>query len=221
MIDAVIFDVDGTLVDSVDLHTRAWQEALAHFGYEVGFQLIRSQIGKGGDQLMPVFVPEADLKRVEEELDSFRSDLFKRKYLDQVRGFHRTRALFQHLKAEGKRVALASSAKGDELAYYKRAADIDDLVDTETSSDDAERSKPYPDIFQAALDRLGVAAERAVVIGDSPWDAVAARKAGLRTIGVLCGGFPEADLREAGCAEIRQGPEDILRHYADTLIARG
>lgn len=220
VIRGVIFDVDGTLVDSVDLHAAAWQETFAHFGHPTEFDAVRSQIGKGGDQIMPVFVPPDVLERKAEEIDAFRHDLFKRKYLRQVRGFHRVRALFQQLRADGRRIALASSAKGDELAHYKRAADIDDLVDTETSSDDAEHSKPHPDIFEAALSRIALPGEQVVVVGDSPWDARAAANAGLRCIGLLCGGFAAADLRDAGCAELYAGPEDLLRHLDRSLIGR-
>ncbi len=221
MIKAVIFDVDGTLVDTVDLHARAWQETFEHFGYPTRYEDVRSQIGKGGDQLMPVFVPEEDLECRYEEIDSFRSDLYKRKYLDKARGFHRTRALFQQLLSDGRKVALASSAKGDELAHYKRAADIDDLVDTETASEDADRSKPHPDIFEAALDKLGVAPGEAVVVGDTPWDAKAATRAGIPVIGVLSGGFSEKDLRAAGCREVWRDPEDLLKHYHQSLVGEG
>ena len=220
LIRGVIFDVDGTLIDSVDLHAEAWQEALRHFGYEVGFDDVRSQIGKGGDQLMPVFVPTEDLERIEEEMDSFRHDLFARKYLDQVRGFPGVRPLFERLRRDGIRIALASSAKGDELEHYKRAADILGLPDAETSSDDADRSKPHPDIFQAALAQLGLGTDEAVVVGDTPWDAKAATKAGLPIIGVLCGGFPEEELRRAGCAEVYRDPEDLLANY-DRLMGGG
>ena len=221
MAKAVIFDVDGTLVDTVDLHARAWQETFEHFGYPTTYEDVRSQIGKGGDQLMPVFVPKEELERRYEEIDSFRSDLYKRKYIGQARGFHRTRALFQQLLADGKKVALASSAKGDELAHYKRAADIDDLVDTETASEDADKSKPHPDIFQAALERLGLRPEEAGVVGDTPWNAKAAVKAGIPVIGVLCGGFAEADLRAAGCREVWDDPEHLLKHYKESLIGKG
>lgn len=113
MVRGVIFDVDGTLVDSVDLHARAWVEALRHFGYEVEFDAVRSQIGKGGDQLMPVFVPPEDLERRQEEIDRYRHDLFARDYMDKVTGFPGVRPLIERLLANGRRVALASSAKGD------------------------------------------------------------------------------------------------------------
>jgi HAD superfamily hydrolase (TIGR01549 family) len=220
MIQAVVFDVDGTLVDSVDLHAESWRVALEKFGKRVTFDEVRRQIGKGADQLMPVFLSKEELARFGGELDDYRSRLFKRDYLPRVKGFPNVRELFQRLKRENKKVALASSAKGDELDRYKRIAGIDDIVETETSSDDAERSKPYPDIFQAALARLpGVAIEEIVVIGDTPYDAEAASKAKLRTIGLLCGGWNEEELRRAGCIAVYRDPADLLAHYEDSLLA--
>ena len=220
--EAVLFDVDGTLVDSVDLHARAWQEAFEHFGRRIPFGQIRSQIGKGGDQLIKEFLSAEELQRLGKELDEFRSDLYKRKYFGQVRAFPRVRELFEELLRRGIRIALASSAKGDELGTYKRIARIEDLVETETSADDAERSKPHPDIFEAALERLGrdVDKARTLVVGDSPWDAMAARKPGLRTIGMLCGGFPETDLRQAGCIALYRDPADLLDRLEESPIVR-
>ena len=220
MVKAVIFDIDGTLVDSVDLHARAWQEAFAHFGKQFDFGSVRSQIGKGGDQLMPVFLSKEELEEFGEELEEYRGELFKREYLSQVKGFPKVRELFQRIKDEGLRLALASSAKGDELKAYKERARIEDLVEEETSSDDAEKSKPYPDIFEAALERLGdVRPSEAVVVGDTPYDAEAAGKAGLKTVGLLSGGFPEADLRAAGCIRIYRDPADLLAQYEDSPLA--
>jgi HAD superfamily hydrolase (TIGR01549 family) len=218
MIEAVIFDVDGTLVDSVDQHAQAWQRAFAHFGHEIDFAGIRAQIGKGGDQLMPVFLSTEEVERRGKEIEDYRKALFQREYLPHVRGFPKVRNLFERILADGKRIALASSAKGDELMAYKKAADIVDLVDAETSSDDAERSKPHPDIFEAALARLELPPHCAIVIGDSPYDAEAAGKAGVKTIGVLCGGFPEADLRKAGAVQIFGDPADLLANYDRSLI---
>jgi HAD superfamily hydrolase (TIGR01549 family) len=221
MTEAVIFDIDGTLLDSVDLHAQAWQEAFKHFGHEIPFDQIRAQIGKGGDQLLPVFLSPEELKERGKALEEFRGSLFKQKYLSKVRPFPRVRELFQKLKESGQQVALASSAKPDELQTFKRIANIEDLVQAETSSGDAERSKPHPDIFEAALDRLGnISREEVVVVGDSPHDAEAAGKAALRTIGVLCGGFPESALREAGCVAIYSDPADLLRRYDESLLAK-
>jgi HAD superfamily hydrolase (TIGR01509 family) len=213
MSKAVIFDIDGTLIDSVDGHAHAWQRTLARYGCDVPFEKVRSQIGKGGDQLMPALLPEAIIREKGKEIERVRLDMFKHEYLPQVRPFPEVRALVKRLLADGKRVVLASSAKGDELETYKRIAGIDDLIEDATSSEDADRSKPHPDIFQAALAKLeGLDASDAVVIGDTPYDAEAAGKAGLRTIGVLCGGFAEQDLRRAGCSAIFRDPADLLRN---------
>ncbi len=220
MITAVIFDVDGTLIDSVDLHAAAWQEAFRRFGREVEFDKVRHQIGKGGDQLLPVFFSPDELERFGEEMEEYRGELYKREYMPRVRPFPQVRELFKHLRDDGKRIALASSAKKDELVEYKKIARIEDLVEEATSADDAEKSKPHPDIFEAALSLLGNPSPReVVVVGDTPYDAQAAGKASLRTIGVLCGGFPEAELRAAGCVEIYKGPSDLLARYEETLIS--
>ena len=219
MTKAVIFDVDGTLVDSVDLHARAWQDAFHDYGHDIAFEKIRGQIGKGGDQLLPVFWSQAEIDDRGDALKAHRSDILKRRYLDRITPFPDVRALFRRLLFDGKRIALASSAKADELDHYKGVANITDLVDVETSSDDAERSKPHPDIFQAAMQRLaGVAARDMLVVGDTPYDAQAASKAGLRTIGMLCGGFPEADLRQAGCIAIYRDPAHLLAMYDTSPI---
>ena len=194
MIKAVIFDVDGTLVDSVDIHA----EAFASFGHDIAFEELRGQIGKGGDQLLPVFLSKEQLDTLGERINARRAEIIKERFLSKIDAFPKVRALFERLHADGIKVALASSAKGDELETYKKKADIVGLIEEERSSYHAERSKPYGDIFQAALDRLpGIAPGDAVVIGDTPYDSDAAAKVGLRTIGVRSGGFPDADLRDA------------------------
>ncbi|MGE8129278.1 HAD family hydrolase [Methylobacterium sp. D53M] len=219
---AVIFDIDGTLLDSVDLHARAWVEAFAHFGVETGFAEVRRQIGKGGDELMPVFLSEERIAREGETIEAYRSDLFKRRYLSEVRPFPGVRPLFEHIRSAGLKIALASSGKRSEVEHYTEILEIGDLVDVATSSDDADRSKPHPDIFEAALAKLdGVPPDAIIVVGDTPYDAEAAAKAGLRTVGLLCGGFPEADLRAAGCAAIYRDPEDLLDRFAESPLAGG
>jgi HAD superfamily hydrolase (TIGR01549 family) len=217
---AVIFDVDGTLVDTVDLHTRAWQETFRHFGREISFADIRGQIGKGGDQLMPVFLTADDVGRRGEEIEEHRKGLYKARYLSQARPFPGVRPLFERIRRAGQRIVLASSGKPEEIEHYQELANIAGLVEAVTTSDEAEKSKPHPDIFQAALAKLApLKPEEAIVIGDTPYDAEAAVKAGLAPIGVLCGGFPEADLRAAGCVAIYAGPEDLLRRYEESPLA--
>jgi HAD superfamily hydrolase (TIGR01549 family) len=222
MLRAVIFDVDGTLIDSADAHARAWQDIFARYGHEIPFDKIRHQIGKGGDQLMPVFLSKDELERFGGRLERERSEWFKEKYLPHVRAFPATRELFERIKADGRRIVLASSAKEDELERYKELARIGDLVEKAASSDDAEKSKPHPDIFQAALGRLkDVKPAEALVVGDTPYDAEAASKADLRMIGLLCGGFPETEICAAGAIAIFRDPANLLARYDESPLAPG
>ncbi len=213
MVEAVIFDVDGTLVDSVDLHARAWREALAHFGIEAPYEEVRAQIGKGADQLVPALVPEERLDEVAGPLEAFRGRLYREAYLPQVSAFPAVRRLVARLRQDGKRIALASSAPPDELAHYVRIAAIDDLVDAATTADDADRTKPYPDLVTVALRKLGAAAEGCRLVGDTPYDAAAAVRAGVVPVGVLCGGFAPELLRRAGCAILHRDPAALLAAY--------
>lgn len=218
---AVIFDIDGTLIDSVDLHARAWLETFAMFGRKLTFQNVRKQIGKGGDQLMPVFLSKEEIQRSGKLLEKIRGDLYKQRYMKKVKPFPRVRELFERIKSDELQIALASSAKGDELDYYKKLINVEDLMEAHTSADDADKSKPHPDIFEAALAKLDdVAPEEAIVVGDTPYDAIAARKAGMVTVGVLCGGFPEDELRSAGCIEIYRDPADLLAKYESSVIGK-
>ena len=220
-VKAVIFDVDGTLVDTVDMHADAWQRALREFGKEVVFADVREQIGKGSDKLMPVFFSEAELEEIGEQLEKRRGEIYKSEHLPRVEAFPKVRELFERILKDGLRIALASSAPEDELTHYKEVAGIGDLIDAATSADDAEESKPEPDIFAAAVENLkGIRAEDCVVVGDTPYDVIAARKIGIRTIGVLSGGFPESSLRDEGAVEIYEDPADLLGNYERSLIGR-
>ena len=217
----VIFDVDGTLVDSVDLHAQAWADAFHHFGYDLSAAQARTQIGKGGDQLMPVFLPKADLDRVGEDLDKWRGEHYRTHYLPRVRAFPGVRPLFDALLARGLRPGLATSSKPEDLERLLEVAGIADLDLPATTSGDVERSKPHPDIFQATLAELGAAPGDTVAVGDSPYDAEAAGKAGIATVGVLCGGFPEADLKRAGCTALYRDPADLLARLDESLLGAG
>lgn len=220
MTKAAIFDVDGTLLDSVDLHALAWQEALVKFGHDVRFEQVRSQIGKGGDKLIPHFLDPDAQRDHGKELEEWRSKRFKSEYLPLVRPFSAVPNLLRRLCDSGMRIAVASSAKKDELDKYLDIAGIAGMVDATTSSDDVEESKPAPDIFEAILKTLGVAGNDVVAIGDTPYDAEAAGKAKIATIGVLCGGFTENSLRQAGCVQVYPGPGALLACFGDTLLAR-
>ena len=177
--------------------------------------------GKGSDKLMPVFLSEAELEEIGEQLEKLRGEIYKSEHLPRVKAFPKVRELFERILNDGLRVALASSAPEDELTHYKEVADIADLIGAATSADDAEESKPEPDIFAAAVKSLkGVRAEDCVVVGDTPYDVIAARKIGIRAIGVLSGGFPESSLRDEGAVEIYEDPANLLGNYERSLIGR-
>ena len=217
---AVIFDIDGTLLDSVDLHAEAWRQVFGRHGRDIPFDQIRAQIGKGSDQLLPVFLSREEVEESGEKLTAERSKLFKQEFMPRVKPFPGVRPLFERLQGDGYKLALASSATKKELERYAKLLEIEDLIDGGASTDDAEKSKPEPDIFEAAVRKLsGVPTGTCLAVGDTPYDAEAAGKIGIRTVGVLCGGFPEADLRRAGAFAIFQGPEDLLRRYDETPFA--
>ena len=211
MVQNVIFDVDGTLVDSVDEHAEAWRRAFLEFGRDVPFAHVRSQIGKGADQLIPVFFNDEELAQFGKELEEHRGQLFLKEFLPKVRAFPKVRELFQRLRKEGYHLALASSAKEEELKQYVKLCRLQGLYEETTSKDEVDKSKPHPDIFQVALKRLGSPEPSAtVVVGDTPYDALAAGKLNLPTVGMLCGGFPPDDLRAAGCRVLIKDPAELL-----------
>lgn len=218
VLKAFIFDVDGTLVDSVDVHAKTWKDAFREFGHGVSFDDLRNQIGKGGDQLIAAFLSKEEIREIGAKLQSRRAEMLRESHLDSIRAFPRVRDLFECIRDRGMKIALASSAKGKELETYKQKADIEDLVEGETSSDDVERSKPHGDIFQAACDSLpGLGASEMIVVGDTPYDAEAAAKVGLRTIGLLSGGFAEERLRDAGCIAVFRDPAHLLDQIDDAI----
>lgn len=222
MIQAVLFDVDGTLVDSNDLHAIAWREAFAHFGIERSFEEIRSQIGKGGDNLIPTLLPPDLAEAKQAEIEQFRSELFGRNYLPRVVPFPGVRALFEALYANGIKIVLATSAKQAELDFHRGIIGCEDLIHAATSKDDVDHSKPCPDIFEAALAKLApMKREDVLVVGDSPWDVKAASKAGLSTIAVRCGGFAERELLEAGAIQVHDGPAELALLFPGWLRLTG
>jgi len=211
MVKYVVFDVDGTLVDSVDEHAEAWRRAFLEFGRDVPFAHVRSQIGKGADQLIPVFFNDEEVERFGKQLEEYRTQLFLKDFLPKIRAFPKVRELFQRLRKEGCRIALASSAKEEELKHYVKICRLEGLFEEATSKDEVDKSKPHPDIFAAAMKRLGNPdVSDTVVVGDTPYDALAAGKLSLPTLGVLCGGFPAEDLRAAGCRVLMKDPAELL-----------
>jgi HAD superfamily hydrolase (TIGR01509 family) len=218
---AVLLDVDGTLVDSNGLHVEAWQQAFQRHGKAVSRDALHGQMGKGGDLVVRAFLSEDEARRFGSAVEELHVEIFVRDYQPRERALPGVRALLERMKAEGLRLVLATSAKDEELRGHLRVLGIDDLLDHRTSADDAERSKPCPDIFLAALRALpGVRPEEALVIGDSPWDAKAARRAGLGMLGVLTGGFGAEELRASGALAVYRDLGELLGRYDDSPLAR-
>lgn len=219
MIEVLLSDIDGTLVDSNALHAEAWRRTFEHFGIQVGMDEAWSQIGKGGDKLIPVFVKEADRERLTPELEAFRKDIFHRDYMPRIVSFPRSRDLFLKVKQSGIKRVLATSSGKEDVATFMKIIGIEDLVDEFATSSDAKESKPEPDIFATALKKVGLPAEKAVALGDTPYDAQAAGKLGIPIIGLTCGGWKRDDLKDAGCVEVYQDPADLLMHFEDSLLS--
>lgn len=220
MVKAVLCDIDGTLVESNWLHAGAWRDAFAVIGIPLELEDVRRQIGKGGDELIPVFVPWWKRKFVEEPLKRYRGYVFKTEYMSKVKVFPGVRDLLLHMKEAGIRVSLASSAHHDEVQVYKKIARIEDLVEEDSSADDAKRSKPHPDIFEATLKKLRVQAKEALALGDTPYDAEAAGKAGVWTVGVTTGGWSEKELMDAGCVEVWKDVGELLENFERSAFVR-
>lgn len=219
MAELLLSDIDGTLVDNA-LHADAWRRAFEHFGIQIGLDEAWRQIGKGGDHLIPVFLPEADRERLERVVKEFRKELFRREYMPRVVSFARSRDLLARVKESGKTIALATSSDDEEVAIYKKIVGMNDLIDDASSSADAQASKPEPDIFAAALRKVGMRAEQAIALGDTPYDVEAAGKLGIATIGVTCGGWKREDLLAAGCVEVYQHPEDLFLNFSRSALAK-
>ncbi len=218
VIRGAILDVDGTLIDSNDAHARAWVDAFRQFGFDVPYEKVRPLIGMGGDNLLPEAIGVELDSRTGEHLSTRRSALFKDNYLHTLRPFPGTRELLERMRAEGLELAVASSAKKEELKPLLQIADVADLVDSKTSSDDAESSKPDPDIVEAALKRLKMTPGEAVMLGDTPYDIEAAGRAGVKTVAFRCGGWDDEGLE--GAIAIYDGPYDLLDNFASSPFAR-
>lgn len=214
----MILDVDGTLVDSNDAHAHAWVAAFASAGITVAFDRVRRAIGMGGDKLMPAVSGIAEDSPQGHEIASRRGQIFREQFLPRLRPFPGTRELVERFAAAGLVVAVASSAREEELHPLLEIAGVAKLIPTRTSSDDAEESKPEPDIVHAAMARTKSAPGLTVMIGDTPYDVEAALGAGIRIVGFRSGGWKDPEL--AGAVEIYDGPEHLLAHYGRSVFAR-
>ena len=218
-IRAVILDVDGTLVDSNDAHAQAWSDTLKEAGLQIGSEAVRPLVGMGSDKLLPKLTDiEADSEQGK-QLVGRRKEIFAKEYLPSVRPFPHANELLARMRADGLQLVVATSASEEELTGLLRALGAEWLKEDATSSSDAERSKPDPDIVRVAVDKAGVGPERCVMLGDTPYDVEAAARSRVRIIGLRCGGWGDEDLR--GAAAIYDDPASLLAGYDDSLIGRG
>jgi HAD superfamily hydrolase (TIGR01509 family) len=213
---AVILDVDGTLVDSNNAHAHAWVQAFDDYGIAVAFDQVRRSIGMGGDKLMPLVSGIEESSELGERISERRAQIFKQHHLPRIRPFPRTRELVERIAADGFVLAVASSAKKDELDPLLEIAGVGHLLHRRTSSEDAESSKPDPDIVVAALTQTGCAPSRAIMIGDTPYDVAAAKRAGIEIVGFECGGWTRESL--AGVVAVYRDPADLLTRYAESVF---
>jgi HAD superfamily hydrolase (TIGR01509 family) len=209
-VSAVIFDVDGTLIDSNAAHAEAWARALSEHGFASTPARIRPLVGMGSDKLLPMI-------GLEEASDQARAvarrkkELFA-KQLPRLQPTPGARALVAYFRDQQKEIVIATSAGDDEMDALLQQAGVGDLIPKRTSSDDADRSKPDPDIVVAALQRTGASRDRAVMIGDTPYDVEAARRAGIRAVAFRCGGhWSDADLKNA--IHIADDPAGLLAYW--------
>jgi HAD superfamily hydrolase (TIGR01509 family) len=219
-IKAILFDIDGTLVDSNDMHVLAWEEAFAGIGATFDRQVVHDQIGKGTDMLVPTLLPDLD-EAAQEKLGDAHGCIFKAKFLGEAKPFKQAHDLLAHAHGLGQQVVLASSASAAELDHYLDLLEARALVAAVTSGDDVERTKPAPDIFATALAKLsGIDAKEALVVGDTPYDIEAAGKCGIAAVALRSGKFPDEALRAAGAVAIYDDAAALLAGYADSPLGR-
>ena len=216
-LEGVLLDVDGTLIDSNHAHAESWSQALREAGFDVPAARVRPLIGMGGDKLLPeltgIDAESARGKAIAER----RAVIFRDDWVPQLRPTPGARRLVERLRQEGVRLVIATSAREEELRLMLRQVGLEDLLERATSSDDADESKPDPDIIVAALRKGRLSAGRTLMLGDTPYDVEAARRAGIGTVAVLSGGWDADGL--AGAIAIYDHPADILAHFTASPFA--
>jgi HAD superfamily hydrolase (TIGR01509 family) len=213
----VVLDVDGTLIDSNDAHAHAWVDAGRALGYSIRFEDVRPLIGMGGDRVMPMVAGIEHDSPAGERLADARGDIFRRRYLPGLRPLPRVRELLQRLRDDGFELVVASSASEEDLGLLLEQAGVADLVDSTTSASDADESKPEPDIIEAAISRARVDRDRLLMVGDTPYDIEAARRARIPILAVRSGGWDDHDLEGARAVYDHTG--HLLDRYDDAFLA--
>ncbi|WP_349469317.1 HAD family hydrolase [Paenarthrobacter sp. CAP02] len=215
---AVLFDVDGTLIDSSYFHAMAWWQAFRREGLDIEVSAIHRRVGMGGDKLIQSLVPDCT-DEMQEDLKSAHGAVFST-FWPTLRPFDSARDLLAACSDAGLAVGLASSAQQRDLDVSRHLLDAGSSIDAWTSSNDAEESKPAPDILVACLEKLGVDPEDAVFVGDAVWDVKAGAAIGVPVVALTCGGISEAELRDAGAAEVYDNPQHLLEHLETSLIGK-
>jgi phosphoglycolate phosphatase-like HAD superfamily hydrolase len=204
-----IFDVEGTLVDSVPQDLLSFQESLAGSGIVVPYELLQLYSGLDGDQTLQLLAPDLNAEQRSTILDA-RCKIYEAKYLGSVKAFTGVRAVFEALARRGGGIALATDCKGPELKRYRSLMNVDDLIDCVACGDDVDHGKPDARLVGRALRKLGVSSREAVMIGDTPYDAEAALDASVSAVGVLTGGFCSEALTDAGCTAVAKELRGLL-----------
>ena len=215
----ILLDVDGTLVISNDAHAHAWVEAFAAFGHDIKFEQVRPLIGMGGDQVVPRLVSLSGEEGIGKEIADRRKELIINKFGAGLLPAPGSRDLILRLQQEGFKLVVASSATSEELSVLLKAAQVEDLLaeESKTTSDDADQSKPAPDLVQAALKQGKLEPGQAIMLGDTPYDIQAANAAGVSMIALRCGGFDDAQL--LGALAIYNNPADLLAQFERSPLA--
>ena len=217
-IRGVILDVDGTLVDSNDAHAKAWIAAMAENGYRIPFEAVRKLIGMGGDKLLPLTINVEEKSPIGKRIGKRRKEIFMKEHLPRLFPTPGAEELLAELSQRGWRMVVASSATEEELTPLLRRCRADWFIESKTSSDDAENSKPDPDIIHAALGRLKMPPGDALMLGDTPYDIEAAGRAGVKTVAFRCGGWKDDGLK--GAIAVYDGPADLLARFDGSPFAR-
>ncbi|MEV6807396.1 HAD family hydrolase [Streptomyces sp. NPDC051132] len=215
---AAVFDVDGTLVDTNHLHVVTWWEAFRQAGHDVPMHAVHRAVGLGSTDLIAHLLGDDRDPDQDDELSAAHKALYGQ-YFDRLPALPGAGDLLRRLHGDGWTVVLATSASGAELGALRRALDADEAITDTASADDVQQGKPAPEPVEHALELAGVPASRAVFVGDTVWDMRAGSKAGVRCLGVLCGGIPRADLEEAGAETVYADPADLLARLAGSPLA--
>jgi HAD superfamily hydrolase (TIGR01509 family) len=218
-IEAVLLDIDGTLVDSNDAHAQAWMTALAEGGFgEQPFERVRRLIGMGASMLLRELLGLAPNDPRVDELDARHGEIFREQHLAGVTLQPGARELIEKLKARGFGIVLATSGSEEDVRALLAQVGLDDLELRRTTADDVRVAKPAPDVVCAGVAKAGTTHQHAILIGDTPYDVKAGRGAGVATIALRCGGWDDAALD--GAIEVFDDPSDLLRNWMQTPFRR-